>query len=115
MMTDPTLKNMRLKSFKNFQALQKNILTNMRIYSFIYKQAFVYIHKNLSIIDTRHSEIRPRMELQLNTNKDLNAYWYHLEVVCLNTRAGTISFSDRNYAENIILKKKEHSFFEING
>ena len=78
----------------------------MRIYSFIYKQAFVYIHKNLSIIDTRHSEIRPRMELQLNTNKDLNAYWYHLEVVCLNTRAGTISFSNRNYAENIILKKK---------
>ena len=69
----------------------------------------------MSIIDTRHSEIRPRMELQLNTNKDLNAYWYHLEVVCLNTRAGTISFSNRNYAENVILKKKVYGLEQKDG
>ena len=92
-MTDPTLKLICLNVFFKFN---KTIMGNMQMKTFIHSQAFVYVHKKVSIIDTRHSEIRPRTELQLNTNKDLNTYWYNLEVICLNTRAGMISFSNRN-------------------
>ena len=64
----------------------RNFVSNPSV--FLVSQVFVYLHKNTSLIDTRDRETNERLDFYLNSHKDLNSFWYNLEVICLNTDLG---------------------------